>query len=578
MRLVVDSPANNFVEDKWPDFKDDPRNMRLGLATHGISLFTIAGKSQPYLVWPVVIMNYNIPPWMSMKKGHLLLSMVIPGPKQPKSLDVYMAPLIEELQELWDGVPAYDNRKRIDGLRRKFDLRAILLWTMHDYPGFGFLSGLQTKSYMACPTCGPDLKSVSRHLEELHKIIYLQHTQYLESDHPWRKDSQYYLNGWNSEDDVRPKPVPKTPQYWKGVWERVYDPDDTLQYERCDVIFKSSLNDLEYWPHLLVNHLLDPMHIEGNIGKSLIKHLYGEKSKNWREACVELNMHPDLWSYKEAGGRTVNPSAPWVLSKEERKEFRRRIGTLRFPTNYGANLRRAFGENDLDNWPSYLKTHDWHRLLQHILPVAIIGLSNPDLRKAIWSLGKLLRWVCSKTIKEEDLEDMDKFGAEVLCDLERCLPPSFFNGQVHLLVHLAREVKLAGPVHCRWMYWVERYMGVLKRHVRNKQWVKGSIAEGHLATESMFFCTSIMSTINPNAPRGWVEHDDIEDDRLTGATKDRRLSEVELHQVNTMMLSNSEITEKWRDFYEGEKTLARRPRTFPTFLTYMRRSWRIWMS
>ncbi|CAM6092137.1 unnamed protein product [Calypogeia fissa] len=97
------------------------------------------------------------------------------------------------------------------------------------------------------------------------------------------------------------------------------------------------------------------MHIEGNVGKSLIEHLYGENSKNWREACVELNMHPDLWSYKEASGQTVNPPAPWVLSKEERKEFRRWIGTLRFPTNYGANLRRAF---EKDNWPSYLKTHD----------------------------------------------------------------------------------------------------------------------------------------------------------------------------------------------------------------------------
>ncbi|CAM6092138.1 unnamed protein product [Calypogeia fissa] len=113
-----------------------------------------------------------------------------------------MAPLIEELQELWDGVPAYDNRERIDGLRREFDLRGILLWTMHDYPGFGFLSGLQTKGYMACPTCGPDLKSVSRYSKELHKIVYLQHTQYLESDHLWQRDPLYYVDGWNGEDDA----------------------------------------------------------------------------------------------------------------------------------------------------------------------------------------------------------------------------------------------------------------------------------------------------------------------------------------------------------------------------------------
>jgi hypothetical protein len=37
------------------------------------------------------------------------------------------------------------------------------------------------------------------------------------------------------------------------------------------------------------------MHIEGNIGKSLIKHLFGEKGAEWRKACVEQNMHLDLW-------------------------------------------------------------------------------------------------------------------------------------------------------------------------------------------------------------------------------------------------------------------------------------------
>jgi hypothetical protein len=135
MRMAVDSPANRFLEEEWPEFGGDPRNVRLGLATDGISPFNLAGRSQPYSVWPVLLMNYNIPPWLSMKKGHLMLSMIIPGPKQPSTLDVYMAPLLDELQELWTGVRAYDNRKRTHGLRREFDLKAALLWTMHDYPG-----------------------------------------------------------------------------------------------------------------------------------------------------------------------------------------------------------------------------------------------------------------------------------------------------------------------------------------------------------------------------------------------------------------------------------------------------------
>jgi hypothetical protein len=135
MRMAVDSPTNKHMEEEWPEFGSDPRNVRLGLATDGISPFNLAGKAQPYSVWPVVLMNYNIPPWLSMKQGHLILSMIIPGPKQPSTLDVYMAPLLDELQELWHGVPAYDNRRKTDRLPRKFPLKAALIWSMHDYPG-----------------------------------------------------------------------------------------------------------------------------------------------------------------------------------------------------------------------------------------------------------------------------------------------------------------------------------------------------------------------------------------------------------------------------------------------------------
>ncbi len=146
-------------------------------------------------------------------------------------------------------------------------------------------------------------------------------------DHPFRSDPQYYLDPWNGGDDVRPKLEPKTPAYWQDVWRRVGNPEDPLQYESCGMVFKSSLSTLEYWPKLKLNLLLDPMHIEGNIGKSLIKHLFGEKGGEWRKACMEKNMHPDVWPYKNDDGRTVFPPCTWILSKEEKKELIRHIGS-----------------------------------------------------------------------------------------------------------------------------------------------------------------------------------------------------------------------------------------------------------
>ncbi|KAM1429655.1 hypothetical protein ACFX2I_045826 [Malus domestica] len=60
--------------------------------------------------WHVVLSVYNLPPWMCMKQPNLLLSLLILGPRSPgKEIDVYMRPLIDELNELWEvGTPTYN--------------------------------------------------------------------------------------------------------------------------------------------------------------------------------------------------------------------------------------------------------------------------------------------------------------------------------------------------------------------------------------------------------------------------------------------------------------------------------------
>ncbi len=80
-------------------------------------------------------MNYNLPPWLSMKKRFLLLSLIIPGPSKVKNLDIYLESVVDELKTLWDGVWAYDGRKTTGGIPHVFRLRAICMWTMHDYLG-----------------------------------------------------------------------------------------------------------------------------------------------------------------------------------------------------------------------------------------------------------------------------------------------------------------------------------------------------------------------------------------------------------------------------------------------------------
>ncbi|MCO5578738.1 hypothetical protein L7F22_032583 [Adiantum nelumboides] len=133
MRVPADSPAWKHIEIKWPWFEREPRHFRLGLGTDGVNPFGL--RSTKWSTWPVVLVNYNIPPWLSIKKGHLILSLLIPGKRKVKDMSVYLAPLIEELQDLWTGIKVVDNSRK--GRRKVFNARAILMWTMHDYPGYG---------------------------------------------------------------------------------------------------------------------------------------------------------------------------------------------------------------------------------------------------------------------------------------------------------------------------------------------------------------------------------------------------------------------------------------------------------
>ncbi len=46
---------------------------------------------------------------------------------------MYIQPLVEELQELWKEVNTFD----VTRPRGKFLLRAICMWSLHDYPTYG---------------------------------------------------------------------------------------------------------------------------------------------------------------------------------------------------------------------------------------------------------------------------------------------------------------------------------------------------------------------------------------------------------------------------------------------------------
>ncbi|XP_076905922.1 uncharacterized protein LOC143561837 [Bidens hawaiensis] len=121
-------------------------------------------------------------------------------PYQPgNNIDVYLKPLIEDLKLLWETcVKTFDAYKK-----EYFNLRAVLLWTINDFPAYGNLSGCVTKGYHACPICSENTSSIW--LPKSRKVCFLGHRNFLPLRHPFRRRKKDFNN--QQERDVMKHPL-----------------------------------------------------------------------------------------------------------------------------------------------------------------------------------------------------------------------------------------------------------------------------------------------------------------------------------------------------------------------------------
>ena len=201
MRGPYDSPQWQHVKESHVEFSADSRNIHLGMCADGVNPYS--QKRSTHSMCPVFLLNYNIPPWLTIKKFFIMLSLLIPGPEAITAahFDVFLCPLIEELRALWsEGVMCKD-AARWRG-EATFTLRAILLWCIHDFPAYAMMAGTSNKGYCACPVCGPG--TPSRYSEHLSKVVYGgRHRRWLPPNHPFRRDINVFANEELEEEPTR---------------------------------------------------------------------------------------------------------------------------------------------------------------------------------------------------------------------------------------------------------------------------------------------------------------------------------------------------------------------------------------
>ncbi|XP_057763498.1 uncharacterized protein LOC130983294 [Arachis stenosperma] len=255
LRHPRDAEAWKKFDAKYTNFSADPRNVRLALASDGFNPF--GNMSTKYSIWPVILIPYNLPPWICMKQTSFILSTLIPGPKIPgNNIDVYLQPLIDELKQLWDGVETYDAKEG-----NTFKMYAALMWTISDFPGLGNLFGWNTHS-------GSNVE-IRQRLSET-DVLRQQSNVHFSFGKSSSVTSKKRRNGQDTDEDD---------SHWKK---------------------KSVFFDLLYWKDQMLRHNLDVMHIEKNVCDNVVFTILNDSSKSMdnlkaRRDLQCMGIRPELW-------------------------------------------------------------------------------------------------------------------------------------------------------------------------------------------------------------------------------------------------------------------------------------------
>merc|ERR1719152_856834 len=187
--------------------------------------------------------------------------------------------------------------------------------------------------------------------------------------------------------------------------------------------------------------------------------------------------------------------ASYTLTKEGKEIFFECLLSMKVTTGFSSNIKGIINmpEKKFQN----LKSHGCHMIMTQLLPVALRGLLPENVPLAIVKLCAFLNAISQKVIDPEIVPTLRSDVAQCLVSFELVFPPSFFNIMTHVLVHLVDEIVILGPVFLHNMFPFERFMGVLKKYVRNRARPEGSIAKGYGNEEVIEFCVDFVPDLKP---------------------------------------------------------------------------------
>jgi hypothetical protein len=173
--------------------------------------------------------------------------------------------------------------------------------------------------------------------------------------------------------------------------------------EKHNWTHKSCHWELPYAKVLILPHNINLMHQERNVMESIIIMCFdvirfSKDNINARKDLAALCNHPSLEPKINAKGNLKRPRAPYCLKSTERKEIIRWLKKLKFPDRYVSNIKHAV--NVSTSKLNRLKSHDYHIIIERLMPVMFCGYFDTDLWKIFVELSYFYKHICAKQVSK----------------------------------------------------------------------------------------------------------------------------------------------------------------------------------
>ena len=443
MRDFWDADHFRKLHDKDGLFTDS-RDLALQLSADGVAIV----RQKNFSVWPVILLNYNLPPRERVKARNIILVGIIPGPHHPRDIDSFLEPLIQEMALLRRGVTAYDAYHE-----QLFQLKAHIVSVSGDTPAIAMMMRMKgSNARLPCRFC------------------FLQGEYCTEARH------MYYPHYAEFLIVLKPRSSMLRDMY------RVAAADNEELRKATGYNGIPGLIRLRHSINFPYSFGQDPMHLLSNVCALMFSH--------WTVSSMPKPEFEDEEHCYVLSNRT------WEEIGEEQVNCRRVISSslARTPRSIWTH-HRSYKAKEWESW-----------LFLFSVPLLVGRL--PDYCLQHW---KLLKDAFSLLYQTQISRAEAQEARKLLIDFVLQYEAIYFQqeksrlkactSQIHALLHIVDSVTWLGPVFCFWQFPLERYVGAMERLATSKSEINTSLTNNLIHRERINYL--LLSSKNSN-PQGFA--------------------------------------------------------------------------